>query len=71
MHVNDCVKVRLTLQGKHILDENERFCSPREEDAEGYYYFHLWELMMIFGKHMYLGAKSLFVGNEIFSRKFI
>jgi hypothetical protein len=60
VNINDMVKVKLTEYGKEI----SRVLSP---DIDGFNAFHLWELMQIFGRCMYLGNNMMpFENNEIY-----
>ena len=56
-NTNDSVKVWLTDYGRDILRQKQdsRHSSERV-DAQGYTKFQLWELMNIFGSHIYNGA---------------
>ena len=81
ININDSVKVKLTPYGKemyvkHYKDlfsyiPNEDRClswqfdQPPKEDDEGYYHDEMWSLMMIFGKHMYMGCKQVFDSNTL------
>lgn len=64
---NDTVWVRLTPAGREALADYwseyppKYRGSPREED--GWSEFQLWELMQIFGPHMYMAGQQVFVGN--------
>lgn len=69
LNSNDRVRVKLTNRGRQILEkyygkwiELESFV-PYTQDAAGYYKFHLWELMQIFGPSMYMGMEVPFEHN--------
>jgi hypothetical protein len=56
-NINDFVKVRLTDYGRDILRQKlDSRHSFEQVDAQGYTRFKLWELMNIFGLHIYNGA---------------
>ncbi len=74
ININDRVKVRLTIEGHHVLKNNyehvfgDTGCLPYEdpdEDEEGWSEWHLWELMSKFGKRTFMGAPQLFKENAI------
>ena len=63
-NLNDPVKVKLTPKGRNILVKrhNRFIITTKEEvkkmhpvDDEGYTVFQLWNLMQIFGEHIYMG----------------
>ena len=75
---NNIVKVKLTKVGIDIYyhrndDINEQYqkelIKPNMPviDNEGYSEFQLWELMKIFGKHMYNGCNPPFETEILFS----
>ena len=71
-NINNTVKVKLTEQGKKLLerDHNEFWGSrgilrdhpykPHEEDENGYVKFQLWSLMYQLGKYCILGCEPPF-----------
>ena len=71
-NINDEVKVRLTEQGKAVLQkqlaervqrwncENRCPYQSRTKDANGYIKFQLWELMHLFGNDLYNGCQVPF-----------
>jgi len=71
-NINDCVKVKLTSQGKAVLQQQlaervqrwncENRCpyQSRPKDANGYIKFQMWELMHIFGNDFYNGCQIPF-----------
>lgn len=61
LNVNETVKVKLTDRGRAILLK-EKY--PKDEDSLGYSKWRLWELMSIFGEHLYNGCELTFE-NEI------
>lgn len=61
LNVNEVVKVKLTDHGRAILLK-EKY--PKHEDSLGYSEWQLWELMSIFGEHLYNGCELTFE-NEI------
>lgn len=69
LNSNDRVRVKLTEKGQEILTKYygawihlESF-QPHTPGKDGYYKFHLWELMEIFGPSMHLGMEVPFEGN--------
>ena len=61
-NVNDYVSVRLTDEGRKIA-EDWYWIAPSfkvEEDEEGFSKWQLWNLMQIFGQHLYLGGPMPF-----------
>ena len=77
-NINNDVKVRLTEHGRAILKadiDSIDYCGQQElidyaherakPDVDGYNTFHMWQLMSIFGSHMYNGAKNVFESNVI------
>ena len=71
-NINQKVKVKLTDYGKKILDTYfaELNISPMhytlyKVDKSGYITFQMWDLMSIFGEHIYMGAPICFENNEI------
>lgn len=77
-NLNDNVRVKLTEHGHAILKadiDSVDYCdqddlknyahSKAEPDADGYNTFHMWQLMSVFGSHMYNGAKNVFENNAI------
>jgi hypothetical protein len=55
-NINDSAKVRLTDYGRDILRQRQDSRHSFERvDAQGYTRFQLWELMNIFGSHIYNG----------------
>ena len=64
MNINDKVKVKLTGDGVETLHKARKF--EVTVDSVGYYTFHLWELMAIFGPYIYQGmTEHLFENNEV------
>lgn len=62
INLNDTVKVKLTEYGKESITSS---IHPTLE--KGYNTFHLWELMNIFGRCLYMGnTKIPFEKNEIY-----
>jgi hypothetical protein len=56
-NINDSVQVKLTDYGRDILRQKQDSRHSLERvDAQGYTRFQLWELMNIFGSHIYNGA---------------
>jgi hypothetical protein len=77
MNINDMVEVTLTEYGKKILDsyignlENMSGIDCKilfKYDEHGKLSVSFWELMNLFGKHIYNGAKQVFENNEIMVR---
>lgn len=64
-NINDSCRVKLTKHAKHVLVEfyKEHGQCPSPEELDGK--FRIWELMSIFGKHTYNGARQLFDENKI------
>ena len=59
-NVNNYVRVKLTEVGKNILEAEEIKYLP---DEEGFVRFQMWELMQIFGNHMWNGCDIPFETN--------
>ena len=62
-NVNDIVRVKLTQVGLNIIRKKEDCYRhlkisgiKRKKDKEGYTKFQLWELMSLFGDHLYNGC---------------
>ena len=53
-NINDYVCVRLTDEGRKILTQQHRHVPA--EDSDGYSKWQLWELMSVFGQHLYNGC---------------
>ena len=78
INLNDEVEVILTDYGKEILDkyrtkvEQEINLSMKSSflscDENGKYVTQMWNLMEVFGRHMYSG-KLIFNQNSIYIRK--
>ena len=76
-NINDMIKVKLTAQGKEILDKmvadtlstlkgfDLSDYSPYHTDSEGYTEFQLWDFMRIFGSHFWNGCPQVIENNEI------
>jgi hypothetical protein len=64
VNINQTCKVKLTEKGKKILFEYYRDWPGVPEDKLEKE-FHLWELMQIFGPHVYNGCEIPFVNNVI------
>jgi hypothetical protein len=62
INLNDDVKVKLTDSGRDVLAMQQL---RRQQDADGYIKFQLWELMNIFGVHVYNGCSIPFEFNRI------
>jgi hypothetical protein len=74
ININDTVKVRLTKLGRTIAaQEHERLQSilarhgcahlalpERKADAQGRTEWQLWDLMQLFGRHLYRGGELPF-----------
>ena len=56
-NINNPVKVRLTDFGKRVLGKHQLMMHRPDED--GYSEFQLWDLMSIYGPHLFNGALSL------------
>lgn len=74
MNINNDVEITLTEYGKHILDNHRKKLEKGtgikldiifKYEESGVYKAQLWELMNIFGSHIYNGAEQVFVNNEI------
>jgi hypothetical protein len=81
MNINDVVWFRLTDEGikrykEYLLNFSKGFpqklqdlfiksYDELEPDEHGYIELQLWEVMHIFGPHLYVGSHPLFVNNEI------
>jgi hypothetical protein len=67
-NINDYVRVKLTDHGRKILDDQHtefKKVMPSAEpihkpDEDGWCKFQLWELMSIFGQHLYNGCQIPF-----------
>jgi hypothetical protein len=62
VNLNDDVKVKLTDYGRDLLAKKRL---TRQPDEAGYTKFQLWELMNIFGEHLYNGCSIPFEFNRI------
>jgi hypothetical protein len=62
INLNHEVKVKLTDSGQDVLAMQQL---RRQQDADGYIKFQLWELMNIFGVHVYNGCSIPFEFNRI------
>ncbi len=73
-NMNDTVRVKLTDHGRrlHRLHFEHLFSDYRgvaytyygpKEDAGGWSEWRLWELVSIFGKHIYMGGENVFETN--------
>jgi hypothetical protein len=62
INLNEYVKVKLTDSGQDVLAMQQL---RRQQDADGYIKFQLWELMNIFGVHVYNGCSIPFEFNRI------
>lgn len=74
-NMNDIVRVKLTDHGRRLHREyhDNLFANylsarpikykPIKEDNNGWSEWQLWNLMSIFGKHIYMGCKSVFETN--------
>jgi hypothetical protein len=66
-NMNDYVKVKLNELGFTILETK---ISYHKLDNEGYLTLPLWELMQLFGEHLFLGCKVPFETNiQLLSRE--
>lgn len=74
VNINDSVKVELTQKGFTVLRQYyadlgqylpSGFLAEQVSQLDSVQEFQLWEIMMIFGPHIYLGADNLFKDNEI------
>ena len=72
LNINDIVKVKLTEKGRKIYTEYYTRYSVGgvskiiKLDADGFFHTELWDIMNIFGSHLYMGAEPMFENNEIF-----
>lgn len=70
-NINDNVKVRLNSAGFDIHRKYWAFYTglsnytPPKIDDQGYSTFQLWDLMVVFGPHVYLGSNKLPFETEI------
>lgn len=66
-NINNLTTVRLTEHGLSVLEKEVPFVRStswfKEETCE--YTSELWNIMRIFGSHLYLGSKNLFKNCEI------
>jgi anti-sigma factor ChrR (cupin superfamily) len=62
INLNHEVKVKLTDSGQDVLAMQQL---RRQQDADGYIKFQLWELMNIFGSYVYNGCSIPFEFNRI------
>ena len=72
ININDSVKVKLTDKGKEILGQpkNSYYKTHRYNDNTSVLSVSIWELMEIFGEHLYNGCTIPFAHNEIILDKF-
>jgi len=75
MNINDKVTVILTDYGREVLYKYRtnleekfkfKFKSLHNCDQNGKYVEQLWQIMHIFGSEMYVGAKQVFLNNQIY-----
>jgi len=73
MNLNDTVQIKLTSYGwetlhkyynefkkqEGISEDNLEWLKKGYNCGEGYYSFHLWEVMLIFGKDMWMGNDAM------------
>lgn len=65
-NTNIPVHVKLTEKGKELLNAYyNKYGFSKEVSFDGYYTFQLWEVMQIFGQHIYIGCTVPFENNEI------
>ena len=73
-NINHIVKVKLTDYGEKVLYTHLivyekymplKYTDVYKTDELGYKTFQLWDLMNIFGAHIYSGAPICFENNEI------
>lgn len=74
LNINRTGTVTLTTQGKNILDKyrttveketNRDLKTILQYDGDGKYSTELWNLMNIFGEHLYNGSELVFHKNII------
>ena len=68
MNINDKVTVRLTRHGFDMLlriDVHGDLYKYNYNAVTNELTIPMWELMNLFGKHIYMGSKQLFEDNEI------
>lgn len=59
-NINNVVKVKLTDLGRKILAADTHRYIVLKEDRAGWSEWQLWELMQVFGPHLYMGASLPF-----------
>lgn len=55
-NINDYVRVRMTDDGRKVCER----AKLRVYEQDGWSIWQLWELMAIFGSHIYMGGPTLF-----------
>lgn len=64
INLNARVKVGLTEHGYKIYNQHlEQF--NQKASIEQYHVFQLWDLMNVFGSHLYMGCEIPFVMNTL------
>lgn len=62
-NVNHNVKARLTSRGREIQTRYFQLSDGPQPDSEGWRTYQMWELMLIFGQHCYMGPEPPFETN--------
>jgi hypothetical protein len=62
-NVNHKVKARLTSRGREIQTRYFQLSDGPQPDSEGWRTYQMWELMLIFGQHCYMGPEPPFETN--------
>ena len=66
ININIQVKIKLTQYGRNILKQHySEFPSLAKLDETGYFKSELWNIMYIFGEHLYNGSKQIIEENEL------
>ena len=73
-NINSEIWVKLTPLGKKVYRDHwnhalrgSSYKAPKlTRDKQGRVSFQLWDLMMIYGPHIWHGSEPMFVGNEIY-----
>ena len=59
INLNQSAKVKLTKKGQLVLKTHSDILYRMSVDAGGYCTLQLWELMEVFGPHIYHGCEPL------------
>lgn len=67
ININENINVRLTPQGQELIRKHyATYNVTWHPNADGWYKFQLWDLMNIFGPHLYAGCRVPFEDCDIY-----